>query len=86
MCRHLGNFRTLPSLLPEVVSAFLKKKKRFIYYFIYFWLLQVLVAARGIFVEACGLFVAAHRLLSSCGVQVFLSLVVSHRFQSTWAL
>ena len=56
---------------------------RFIYYFIYFWLSQALVAAAGIFVEACGIFslqctvclgfclVAVHWLLSSCGTQVF---------------
>ena len=35
-------------------------KKRFIYYLfiylIYFWLCRVLVAARGIFVEACEIF------------------------------
>ena len=39
----------------------------FIYFIIiYFWLHQVLVAACGTFVEACELFVAVHRLLSSC--------------------
>ena len=39
--------------------------KIFFFFLIYFWLHWVSVAARGIFVEACG-------LLSSCGVRVFL--------------
>ena len=50
----------------------------FLYYY-YFWMCWVLIAARGIFVEACGiffvvaraLFIAALGLLSSCGVRVF---------------
>ena len=33
-----------------------------------------------------GCFVAARRLLSSCSVQVFSSLVVAHRLQGGWAL
>ena len=33
-----------------------------------------------------GLFVAARGLLSSCGMRVFLSLVVVHGLQSAWAL
>ena len=43
----------------------------FIYLFIFIWLHQVLVEARGIFVEACGIFflVAACGLLS-CGTHV----------------
>ena len=45
---------------------------------LFIWLHRVSVAARGIFVEACRSFVAARRLLSSCGVWVFLSLVVAH--------
>ena len=36
-----------PSLLPYFLSVFI------LFYFIYFWLRQVLVAACGIFVEAC---------------------------------
>ena len=47
-------------------------------YLIYFWMCQVFVAAHG-------LFVAARRLLSSCGVWVF-SLVVARSLQYTWAL
>ena len=64
-----------------------------IIYFIYFWLHRVLAAAQGsslrragFFVMACRFFVAALGLLSSCGVQVFSSLVVACRFQSVWAL
>ena len=33
---------------------------------------RVLVVARGIFIEACGIFIAAHGLLSGCGVQFSL--------------
>ena len=58
-------------------------------YFIYFWLHWVLVAACGIFVEARGIFVVVHRLLSSCGTQApgyMGSVVVALRFQSAWAL
>ena len=33
-----------------------------------------------------GLFVVVRRLLPTCGVQVFLSLVVVRRLQGTWAL
>ena len=55
-------------------------------YFIYFWLHRVLVAARGNFVEAHGVFMAMRQLLSSCGVRVFSSLVVARRLQGTWAL
>ena len=47
---------------------------------------QGLVAARGIFFEACGYFFASRGLLSSCGVLVFSSLVVASRLQGTWAL
>ena len=54
--------------------------------FLYFWLRRVLAAAHGIFVEACGLFVAVHGLLFSCGVRFFSSLVVTRRLQGTWAL
>ena len=39
-----------------------------------------------LFVAAHGLFFAAHGLLSSCGMRVFLSLVVMLRLQSTWSL
>ena len=47
-----------------IFSCFLK------YLFIYFifWLHQVLVVAHGIFVAACGSFVATRRLFSSCGL------------------
>ena len=64
------------------------------FFIFYFWLHWVLVVAHGVFIKACveasfvaarGLFIAAHRLLSSCGVQVFSSLVVAHKFQGTWA-
>ena len=69
-----------PALGDFLFFFFLNK---FIYLFIYFWLCWVLVAAAGIFVEACGIFslqctvclgfclVAVHWLLSSCGTQVF---------------
>ena len=47
--------------------------------FFFFWLHQVLVVART-------LFIVVHGLLSSCGVRVFSSLVVAHRLQATRAL
>ena len=49
------------------------------YYFLNFWLRRVLVAARG-------LFLVVRRLLSSCGVRVFSSLVVARGLRSAWAL
>ena len=71
-----------------IFSVFLRQflKKVFIYFpylFINFWLRWVLVAAQGIFVEACRIFslrrmvclgfslVVACGLLSSCGVWIF---------------
>ena len=54
--------------------------------FIYFWPHGFLVAALGIFVQACGLLVAVHGLLSSCGVWFFSSVVVGRRLQGVWAL
>ena len=66
---------------------------RFIYYlfiyFIYFWLHRVLVAARGIFVVACGIFSCGTELLSSCGAQApgrVGSVVVVCGVHSAWAL
>ena len=38
----------------------------------------------GYFIVAHGLFVAVHRLLSSCGMQVFSSLVVARELCSLW--
>ena len=35
----------------------------FLNFIIYFWLRQVLVAARGIFIEACGIFHCGERAL-----------------------
>ena len=57
-----------------------------LFFIFIFWLRQVLVAARRIFVEARELFIVVHGLLSRCGMQVFLSLVVARRLQNTWAL
>ena len=54
---------------------------------------RVLVAAHGIFIEVRGIFCCGARalhcgavLLSSCGMRVFLSLVVARVLQGAWAL
>ena len=67
------------------------EQKMFLVFFFFFGggLWRVLVGTRGIFVEACGLFLEVRRLLSSCGVRVFffsLSLVVARRLPDTWVL
>ena len=54
-------------------------------YLIYFWLCWVLDVG-SVIAPVHGLFVVVHGLLSTCGVQVFSSLVVAHRLQGTWAL
>ena len=53
----------------EIVFFFFLKMYLFIlFYFIYFWLHWVLVAAHRIFVEACGIFCCGARALRvACG-------------------
>ena len=74
---HIGHYRVFFKIFYFILFIY------FPYYYYFFWLRRVLVAAHGIFVEACGIFslrravcsgfslVAALRLLSSCGVRVF---------------
>ena len=59
---------------------FLKKKDVLFIFLIYFWLCRFLVAARGIFVEACAIF--------RCGMRAChcFSLVVALRLHGAWAL
>ena len=73
----------------DVTAATIQSNKFFFFndlLFIYFWLCRVLVAAHGIFVEACRIFIVVHGLLSNCGVRVFSPLVVAYRLQGVWAL
>ena len=63
-----------------VICFFLLKNIYLLFiYLIYFRLHRVLVAACGLFVAACG-------LLSSCGMWVFSSLVVACSLQGVWAV
>ena len=62
------SFLPIPYETSGYIYIFLRFIYLFIYLFIYFWLSLVLV-------EACGLFVATHGFLSSCGMLVFSSLV-----------
>ena len=100
----ISKFLTIPSPHETIYLS----GRLFFLSFFSFWLRWVLVVARRIYTEACGIFslwragfspVAARGLLSSgllssCGVQVFLSLVVACGLQSmralqfcgTWAL
>ena len=94
--RHVSSTSNLWFLDPWAQHVLLTRTHEFsvcsFFFFIYFWLCRVLAAARRIFVGACRIFCCStralrcrHGLLSSCGVQVFYSLVVAHRLQGTRA-
>ena len=62
----------------------MERNLRFFFFnsYLFVWLCQVLV-------EACGLFVAARRLLSICGLQALEragSVVAAHGLQIMWAV
>ena len=62
-------FKIKPNSLMVFREYFFFKIFKFIIYFIYFWLCQVLVAAPRSSLWHEGSFVVARRLLSSCGMR-----------------
>ena len=53
---------------------------------LFFWLRQVLAVARGIFVEACGIFHGGARASPYLWHAGFLSLVAARGLRGAWAL